>query len=51
MSNKLYIGTWNVKMLLKPGKIQELVEELAKTQLEIVAIKETRWSRAQLIKK
>ena len=36
-SNKLCIGTWNVKTLLKPGKMQELAEELVKTQLEIVA--------------
>jgi len=35
MSNKLRIGTWNVKTLLKPGKMQKLVEELATTQLEI----------------
>jgi len=51
MSNKLCIETWNVKTLLKPGKMQELAEELAKTQLEIVAIQETRWSRTGLIKK
>ena len=50
-SNKLYIGTWNIKTLLKPGKMQELAEELAKTQLEIAAIQETRWSGAALIKK
>ena len=42
MSNKLHMGTWNVKTLLKPGKIQELAEELAKIQFEIVAIQETR---------
>jgi exonuclease III len=31
--------------------MQELAEELAKTQLEIVAIQETRWSRTGLTKK
>ena len=31
--------------------MQELAEELAKTQLEIVAIQETRWSGNGLIKK
>jgi len=51
MSNKLHIDTWNVKTLLKPGKMQELAEELAETQLEIVAIQETRWSGIGLIKK
>jgi hypothetical protein len=40
-----------VKTLLKPGKMQEIVEELAKTQLEVVAIRETRWSGTGPIKK
>ena len=51
MSNKLHMGTWNVKTLLKPGKMQELAEELAKTQLEILAIQETRWPGTGYIKK
>jgi exonuclease III len=51
MGNKLHIGTWNVKTLLKPGKKQELAEELAKTQCETVVIQETRWSGIGLIKK
>ena len=46
---KLCIGTWNVNTLLKPGKLQELTEELAKTRLEIVAIQETRWSGKEVI--
>jgi len=45
------MDTWNVKTLLKPGKMQELAEELAKTQLEIVAIQETRWPGTGHIKK
>ena len=45
------MGTLNVKTLLKPGKMQELEEEMAKTQLEIVAIQETRWSGAGHIRK
>jgi exonuclease III len=51
MRNKLHICTWNVKTLLKPDKMQELAEELGKTQLEIVAVQETRWSGTTLIKK
>jgi hypothetical protein len=50
-NNKLCIGTWDVKRLLKPGKMQELAEELVKTQLEIVVIQEIRWSGTGLIKK
>jgi len=39
----LYIGTWNVMTLLKPGKLQELVEEIAKTQIEMLVLQEVRW--------
>ena len=48
---KLYVGTWNIKTLLKLGKMRELAEELAKTRLEIVAIQEIRWSGEGIIKK
>jgi len=30
--------------LLKPGKLQELVDEIAKTQIEILALQEVRWT-------
>ena len=47
-----YIGTWNVMTLLKPGKVQELAEEIAKTQIEILAIQEVRWpGKGQINKK
>jgi len=29
--------------LLKHGKLQELAEEIAKTQIEILALEEVRW--------
>jgi len=38
-----YIGTWNVMTLLKPGKLQEIAEEIAKTQIEILALEEVIW--------
>jgi exonuclease III len=38
--------------LLKPGKMQELVEEIEKTQIEILVLQETRWpGRGQINKK
>jgi hypothetical protein len=43
ITDKLYLGTWNVMTLLKPGKMQELAEEIEKTQIEILALQETRW--------
>jgi exonuclease III len=45
------IGTWNVKTLLKPGKMQELSEELYKTQLKSVALQEIRWAGSGVISK
>jgi transcriptional regulator NrdR family protein len=41
--DKIYVGTWNVMTLLKPGKLQELAEEIAKIQIEIRALQEVRW--------
>jgi len=43
------IGTWNVLNVLKPGKMQELAEQIANTQLAIVAIQEKRCSGNGLI--
>jgi len=49
--NKIIIGTWNVRTLLYPGKMQELAEQISETQLEILAIQEIRWCGTGLIKK
>ena len=49
--NKIIISTWNVRTLLQPGKMQELAEQISKTQIEILAIQEIRWSGTGLIKK
>jgi len=49
--NKIIIRTWNVRTLLHSGKMQELAEQISKTQLEIIAIQEIRWSGTGLIKK
>jgi hypothetical protein len=49
--NKIIIGTWNVRTLLYPGRMQELAEQIGETQLEIVAIQEIRWCGTGLIKK
>jgi hypothetical protein len=43
------IGTWNVLNVLQPGKIQELAEQIANTQLTIVAVQEKRCSGNGLI--
>jgi len=51
-TDNLYIGMWNIMTLLKPGKLQELVDEIAKTQIEILALQEVRWpGKGQINKK
>ncbi|PSN31824.1 Craniofacial development protein 2 [Blattella germanica] len=47
----MIIGTWNVKTLLKPGKLQELKEQIKNTTIDIVAVQETRWTDVGMIKK
>jgi hypothetical protein len=35
--NSIYLETLNALTLLKPGKLQEMAEQIVNTQLEIVA--------------
>jgi exonuclease III len=39
----IYIGTWNVTTVLKTGKMNEIADEMAKTQVQIIALQELRW--------
>jgi exonuclease III len=39
----IYIGTWNVTTMLKTGKMNEIAEEMAKTQVQVIALQEMRW--------
>ena len=38
------IGTWNVRTLLKAGKMEEAARELQKYDIEILILQESRWS-------
>ena len=39
----IYIGTWNVLTMLKPGRMQEVAEQILQTDLQVVALQEIRW--------
>jgi hypothetical protein len=34
------IGTWNVQTLLKPGKMQEIADQIKNSQIKILALQE-----------
>ena len=47
----LNTGTWNVMTMLKPGKMNEITEQMLRTQLQIIALQEIRWKGHGQIKK
>jgi hypothetical protein len=47
----LDIGTWNVNTMLKAGKMQEFVDQIVGSQIQIVALQEIRWKGYGLLKK
>lgn len=40
----IQMATWNVRTMLQPGKMQEIVKEIMKYGLDLVAIQEIRWN-------
>ena len=40
----LNIGTWNVRTLYQPGKLDNLIQELNHMTIAIMGIAETRWT-------
>jgi hypothetical protein len=48
---EIQIGSWNVITMLKPGRLQEIAEQMLETNLQIVALQEIRWKGYGKIKK
>jgi hypothetical protein len=42
LANKFGFGTWNVKILLRPGLIKELIPPIKHYNIHVTAIHETR---------
>lgn len=42
--HRFSLGSWNVRTLLQPGRIKELVDQVKVTGLDAIALQETRWS-------
>lgn len=45
------IGTWNIKTMLKAGKMEEVAKEMNKYKMEIIALQEIRWKEEGKIDK
>ncbi|KAI5705448.1 hypothetical protein M8J75_015140 [Diaphorina citri] len=43
-SKKFTMGTWNVRTMLKAGKLEEVKEQMKKANLNILGVCETRWA-------
>ena len=40
----LKIGTWNVRTLYQPGKVENLIQEMQNMNLDMMGIAETQWT-------
>jgi hypothetical protein len=47
----IYIRTWNIMTVLKTGRMNEIADEMLKTQLLVMALQELRWKRVGQINK
>ncbi|XP_059048932.1 craniofacial development protein 2-like [Achroia grisella] len=43
MRNPCQISTWNVRTLLSPGKLEEVIEEMNRIEIDILGLCEVRW--------
>ena len=37
------LATWNVRTMLKPGRMKEIMEEIGKAKVDVVTLQEIRW--------
>jgi hypothetical protein len=40
--DKLVLGTWDIPTMIKPGKMQEIAEQMQNTSQQIAALQEIR---------
>ena len=47
---KMYIGTWNVRSLYRPGSLTAAARELARYKLDLVGVQEVRWEKGGTVR-
>ena len=40
---EITLATWNVQTMLKPGRMKEIMEEIGKARVDVVAVQEIQW--------
>jgi len=40
---EITLATWNVQTMLKPGRMKEIMEEISKARVDVIAAQEIRW--------
>jgi hypothetical protein len=40
---QITLATWNVQTVLQPGRMKEIMEEIGKARVDVVAVQEIRW--------
>ena len=40
---KITLATWNIQTMLKPGRMKEIMDEICKARVDVVALQEIRW--------
>jgi exonuclease III len=40
---EITLATWNVQTMLKPGRMNEIMEEIGKARVDVVAVQEIQW--------
>src|SRR6218665_1308157 len=43
LKNKIQVGTWNVRTILRPGKLTNVIREMKRANLDVMGLAETRW--------
>src|SRR6218665_2398757 len=43
LKNKIQVGTWNVRTMLRPGKLTNVIREMKRANLDVMGLAETRW--------
>ena len=47
----LSTATWNVKTLYQPGKIDNVIQEMAEMKIDVLGLAETRWTNSGTFRK